>query len=123
MERIVRGISSSLLIGLMTVLSVGAHASAQPPLPSHAMNGMNHSTSQSSNCITVCSSATLHKEDYLNDVAENNDEPEMPFYIQFLSSPLAALENEHNQETRLTLEREPPPGGLPAYIALTVFRA
>ena len=124
MRQIVRRLSSGLLIGLLTILSVGAHASAQPPQANHAMEGMSHSASSSSSCITICTSATFHKNDYLNETDKNDDdEPQTPYYVQLMSSPLAALEKEHSQETRLAIEREPPPGGPPAYIALTVFRA
>lgn len=124
MRQIVRRVSSGLLIGLLTVLSVGAHAGAQPPKASHAMGGMSHSAGSSSSCITICTSATFHKTEYINETdKDDDDEPQTPFYVQLLSSPLAAFEKEHSQETRLAMEREPPPGGLPAYIALAVFRA
>jgi len=124
MKQVVRRVSSGLLIGILTMLSLGAHASAQPPQTDHAMRGMSHGASSSSNCITICTSTTFHKTKYINQTDENDDdEPQTPFYVQLLPSPLAAVEKGHSQETRLAMEREPPPGGPPAYIALTVFRA
>lgn len=122
MKQVVRRLSSGLLIGLLTVLSVGA--GAQPPQTNHTMGRLSHSAGSSSNCITICTSVIFHKTEDVNEADENDDdEPQAPFYVQFLSSPIAAIEKEHSQETRLALDREPPPGGPPAYIALTVFRA
>lgn len=124
MKQVLRKVASCLSVALLAVLTFGIHASALLPQASHVVGGMNHSASSSSSCITICTLATFHKDDYLNEADENDeDEPQTPFYAQFQSSPLVALEKEHGRETRLAIEREPPPGGLPAYIALTVFRA
>jgi len=124
MEHIVKRVSSGLLIGLLTVLSVGSHVGAQAPQTTHAMGGMSHSAGSSFSCITACTSAKFHKTEYINETNENDDdELQTPFYVQLLASPLAICKNEHSQEAHLAIEREPPPGGLPAYVALNVFRA
>ena len=110
--------------GLLIVLSLGLHSIAISPQTSRAMDGMNHGANSSASCITICTSTTLHKDDYLSEnEKKKDDEPSTPFYVQLQVSSLVALEKLHSQETRLAIEREPPPGGPPAYIALTVFRA
>lgn len=124
-NRVLRKISSLSLIAVLAVLNFGIHASALMPQAGHTMGGgMEHRTSTSSSCITICTLATLHRDDLVNDVSEDDDdEPQTPYFLQFQPSPLIGLEKEHKQETKNAIEREPPPGGLPAYIALTVFRA
>lgn len=111
------------MLAVLNVLSLGIHAAAVAPMSmGHAM-GVSHQTSSSS-CFTICTTATLHREEVVNDIErDEDDEPQPPFYIQFRSSLLVALEEQHNQETRSILDREPPPGGTPAYIGLGVFRA
>lgn len=110
------------MLTVLSVLSLGIHAAAIQPMTVHSM-GSSHQSS-SSNCFTICTTATLHKEEATKDTdKDEDDKPQPPFYVQFQASPLAALEEKHDQETRFAIDREPPPGGLPAYIALTVFRA
>ncbi len=122
MKQVLRTVGLFFSTALLAILTSGTHASAVLPQASHAPGGMSHTNSSS--CITICTSAPFHKDDYLSEIDEKDDDGSRePFYIHFQSSPLVALEKEHSQKTRLAIEREPPPGGLPAYIALTVFRA
>jgi len=88
-----------------------------------SMGGASHKVS-SSNFSTDCTTATLHKDEFIKDTEKDEDDkPQPPFYVQFQTSPLLALEEKHSQETRAAGDRGPPPGGVPAYIGLTVFRA
>ena len=122
MQQLLRKSASLALIMLLGVLSFGAHASAMSQTSGHSMGGMNHGTNASS-CLTICTTAPLHKDEIVGVIDKDEDDtPEPPFYIQFQTSPLTALQSQHNEQARLAGEREPPPDGLPAYIKLTVFR-
>lgn len=111
------------MLSVLSILSLGVHAAAvQTMNMGHSMGGVSHQASLSS-CFTACTTATLHKEDVIKDTEKDEDEPQPPFYVQFQASLLTALEEKHNQETRLAVSQEPPPDGVPAYIGLTVFRA
>lgn len=111
------------MLTVLSVLSLGIHTAAvQSTNVGHSM-GASHPVSSSS-CFTICTTATLHREEVINDTEKDeDDEPQPPFYVQFRTSPLAVLEEKHDRETRLAIDREPPPGRVPAHIALTVFRA
>lgn len=124
MRRVFRGVVSVFMLTVLSVLSLGVHAAAIQTMDmGHSMGGVSHQTNSSS-CFTACTTATLHKEDIVKDVnKDEDDKPQPPFYVQSQASSLAALEEKHDQETRLAISQEPPPGGLPAYIELAVFRA
>ncbi len=122
MQQLLRKCASLALIMLLGVLSFGAHAGAMSQASGHSMGGMGHGAN-ASNCLNICTTAPLHKDEIINDTDKDEDDaPEPPFYIQFQASPLVALKSQHSVEARLADEREPPPNGLPAYIKLTVFR-
>lgn len=112
------------MVSVLSVLSLGIHAAAAQTMNmGHSMGGASHQVS-SSNCFTAYTTATLHKDEFIKDTEKDEDDkPQPPFYVQFQASPLLALEEKHSQETRAAGDREPPPGGVPAYIGLTVFRA
>lgn len=123
MKRVFHGVVSVFMLSVLSILSLGVHAAAvQTMNMGHSMGGVSHQASLSS-CFTACTTATLHKEDVIKDTEKDEDEPQPPFYVQFQASLLTALEEKHNQETRLAVSQEPPPDGVPAYIGLTVFRA
>lgn len=123
MKRFFHGVVSVFMLTVLSVLSLGIHAAASLPMNMGHSMGTSHATS-SSNCLTVCTSATLYREDIIKATdKDEDDEPQPPFYVQFRASSLSALEEQHAQETRVAIDREPPPGGVPAYIGLAVFRA
>jgi hypothetical protein len=109
---------------LLAVFALGAHLTPVSSQTAIAMGDMTHpnNTSSSMNCIASCTSATVHNDTYLDNIEKNNDKQTPPFYIQFRASPILEIANRHTHETLLAMVREPPPGGSPAYIALTVFR-
>jgi len=87
------------------------------------MSGASHQTSASS-CFTACTMATVHKDKILKETnKDEDDKPRPPFYTESQASSLLALKETHDQETRVAIEKEPPPRGTPAYISLGVFRA
>jgi hypothetical protein len=89
----------------------------------HSMGGVSHQASSSS-CFTSCMTATVRKDEILKETnKDEDDKPQPPFYVQFQASSLLALKEAHNQETRVAIEKEPPPRATPAYISLGVFRA
>lgn len=52
-------------------------------MPTHEMNGMNHSTNSSMNCATLCRTAVLSKEELFSHVIKDDtDTPQTPYYIQ-----------------------------------------
>ncbi|QQG50776.1 MAG: hypothetical protein HZB75_04610 [Candidatus Saccharibacteria bacterium] len=123
MSQVLRKVGSFFSIALLMVYAFGVHACVFPQT-SHVPGGVKHDVSSLSSCLTACALTAPGKDDYLRETDENDDdEPQPPFYIQFQSSSLAALEKQHSQEAHLAIEREPPPGGLSAYIAFAVFRA
>lgn len=123
MKRVFRGIVSVFAFTVLNVLSLGVHASAALPMNMEHSMGAAHQMGSSS-CFTVCTTATLHKEDVIKEINKDEDDKSLPpFYVQFQTSSLVALKEKHNQETRFILDYEPPPGGVPAYIGMGVFRA
>ena len=110
-------------VGLLAVFSLGLHLNFLQPSPSHTMDGMSHSFNSSTSCVTACNSATLQKDDYLSEhQSDKDDEPEPPFYSLLQLNSLTAIEKQHSQKARLVAKQPAPPGGLPAYIVLSVFR-
>lgn len=56
------------------------HAAALAP-PAHAMSGMDHSSTKSVNCATLCTASVLAKEENFDDDANDRDlEPTPPPY-------------------------------------------
>lgn len=122
MRKVLRKTASLSLAVLLGVLSFGAHAGAVSRASSHVMDGMNHNTSLSS-CATICTSATLYREELTDESGEEEDDKTgEPFYMHLRPPSIALLEKEHDTQARAVLKHEPPPG-LPAYLTLTVFRA
>jgi len=124
MKRVFHGIVSVFMLAVFSVLSLGIHAAATQTMNmGHSMSAASPQAS-SSNCFTACTTATLHRDEIVKDADKDEDDtPQPPFYTQFQTSSLLALEEKHSQETRSVIDREPPPDGTPAYIKLAVFRA
>lgn len=110
------------MLAVLNVLSLGIHAAAALPMNMGHSMGASHQTS-SSNCFTICTTATLYKEEAVKDEdKDEDDKPQPPFYVQLQASPILGIKEQHDQETRLAIDREPP-DSVPAYIKLTVFGA
>lgn len=123
MKRIFQGAVSVLMLAVLNILSLGIHTAAAAPMNMEHSMGASH-TASSSNCFNICTTATPHRDETLDDTSDDeDDESQPPFYVQFQTSSIVALEEQHNQETRSAIDREPPPDSTPAYIKLTVFRA
>ena len=122
MKRVFRGVVSVFMLTVLSLLSLGIHTvAAQPMNMEHSMGTSSHRTS-TSNCFTICTTATLIKEEAIKD-SDKDEQPHLPYFVQFQTSPLEGYEKKHGQDAKFAIEREPPPGGVPAYISLSVFRA
>lgn len=124
MKRALRKISSLSLAVLFGVMSIGAHTGAMPPQLSHSVGAMDHGlNSTSSSCMAICNPALQQKDEFTDQIdQDDNDKDKEPYYLQFQPLSIEELVKEHDQQTRVAIWHEPPPG-LPAYIALSVFRA
>lgn len=123
MKRVFHGAVSLVMLALLNVLALGIHAAALQPVHVGPLKGALHQTGAIT-CLTVCTTATNHKEEVVKDTDKDEDDAlQPPFYIQFQTPPLIGLEEKHSKEARSAIDREPPLGGPPAYIGLTVFRA
>lgn len=122
MKRVFHSVVSAFMLMVLNVLSLGVHATASPVNMEHSMDGSH--PMNSSNCFTACTTAILSKDDHVENIdKEKDDEPSLPFYVVFQTSPLVSLKAKHSQDARVAADREPPPGASPAYIGLGVFRA
>ena len=123
MNQVIKTAALFLSVGLLVILIFGFHVSALPMSVDHGAASSNHSSDVSVGCATACTSVNLQKKDYLSEHEDVQDyAPEVPYYAQLQSDTLLALANQHDRETRSIIDREPSPGGPPAYIALSVFR-
>jgi hypothetical protein len=124
MKRVFHGVVSLAVLTLFNVLALGLHAAALQPVHVGHSAGTSSLQTSSATCLTICTTATLNRDEIIDDTDKDEDDtPQPPFYIQFQDPPLIALVEKHGEEARLATDREPPPGGPPAYIGLTVFRA
>lgn len=82
MKKLFTGIITVFTILLLNTFGSALHASAMP-MTSHDMGSMNHETSSSASCATLCRTAVINKDEFLNlELDEENDEPTIPFYAQ-----------------------------------------
>ena len=102
-------------LALLSALSLGAHPASATAV------GMGHEPSVPG-CFTACTTASLNKEKVVTDTDKKDDEPEPPFYIRSQPSTLSSIEEQHAQEARSARSRQQPPGTVPVYILMNVFR-
>lgn len=120
MKRVLYGVLAVFMLTTLSVLALGIHAVTAQTMG--MKGGISYYVSPP-NCFTACTTATFRKEDIVKDTdKDEDDKPQLPFYAQFQSSPLLGIKETHDHETRSTIEREPPPEDIRAYISLGVFR-
>ena len=118
MKKLITGIITVFAILLFNTFSSGLHASAMP-MNSHEMGGMNHETSSSESCATLCRTAVINKEEILNlELDAENNEPTIPFYAQNEVWKF----NEICANQRIYADSVKPPPKIPIYILYGVFR-
>ena len=120
MKQAFYAIASGVILTALSVLSLGVHTISATPRKMEPLGSVHGATTSA--CTAVCVTATLQKEDIVTDVDKEDDEPEPPFYAQFQPSPLDAIEEQHNQEARSARNMQQPPGAVPVYILMNVFR-
>lgn len=108
-----------IAVVLLNSFSFAAHTSAMSTM-SHEMSGMNHSSSDTTSCATLCRTAVVSKEENIinDDESEDDTEPATPFYTQ--NQPLRLDEKSVSQ--RLYAAEIKPPPKIPIYILYGVFR-
>lgn len=108
-----------VLLAVLLLNSV-SHASAMTAMPSHEMSGMNHSSSDTTSCATLCRTAVINKEDNIinDDESEDDTEPAIPFYSQ---NQILARDEKSASQQLYAAEIKPPPK-IPIYILYGVFR-
>lgn len=114
--------SCLLLLVIVLISSVGlaGHTSAMSTMP-HGMGSMNHSSSDSTSCATLCRTAVINT--YTNNVVrsdEENDDDEStsPFYV---ANQVGQI-NEKLVKQRHFADAIKPPPKIPVYILYGVFR-
>lgn len=118
MQKLFTSIITVFTVLLINTFGSALHTSAMP-MTSHDMGSMNHETSSSVSCATLCRTAVINKEDILNlENDEENNEPTIPFYAQ--SEVWKFSEIHVNQ--RIYADSVKPPPKIPIYILYSVFR-
>ena len=118
MKKLFTSIITVFTILLLSTFGSALHASAMP-MTAHELGSMNHETSSSASCATLCRTAVINKDEFLNlELDEENDEPTIPFYAQ--DEVFKFSEIHINQ--RIYADSVKPPPKIPIYILYGVFR-
>ena len=118
MKKLFTSIITLFTILLLNTFGSALHASAMP-MTAHELGSMNHETSSSVSCATLCRTAVISKDEFLNlELNEENDEPTIPFYAQ--GEVWKFSEIHVNQRTYADSIKPPPK--IPIYILYGVFR-
>jgi hypothetical protein len=89
------------------------------PMTAHELGSMNHETSSSASCATLCRTAVINKDEFLNlELDEENDEPTIPFYAQGVVFKFSEI----HVNQRIYADSVKPPPKIPIYILYSVFR-
>jgi hypothetical protein len=109
-----------LAVLLLNSFSFAGHASAMSTV-SHEMSGMNHSSSDTSSCSTLCRAAIINREKGVTNGEENEDDDKfvLPFYVQ----GSGWLSDSKTLKQKLYADSIKPPPKIPIYILYGVFRA
>ena len=118
MKRLLTSIATVFTVLLLNTFGLAIHASAMP-MTSHEISGMNQGLGGSINCVTLCRTAVINKDETINSrYDEEDDEPTVPFYAQ--NQDWQFSEAVVNQ--KLYADSVKPPQKVPIYILHTVFR-
>lgn len=118
MKKLFSNLTTIFTVLLLNLFGFSLHASAMP-MASHEMGGMNHETSNSASCATLCRTAVINKDELDNlELNQEDDEPTLPFYAQ--NEVWKFSEIYVNQ--RIYADSVKPPPKIPIYILYSVFR-
>lgn len=114
-------IKNALIISALLLLNSIGHTSTVSAMASHQTNGMNHSSSDSSSCATLCRSAVVNRDIFtiLNQDEEDDDDKRLNIFYSL--SQNAYSSKKLVSQLRYADEVKPPPK-VPVYILHSVFR-
>ena len=114
-------IKNVFIISAVLLLNSIGHTSVVTATSSHQMNGMNHSSSESGSCATLCRSAVVNRDIFtILNQDEEDDDDKLPNAFYSLSQRAYTSEKLVNQ-LQYANEVKPPPK-VPVYILYNVFR-
>ena len=118
MKKLLTSVTLISTVLLLNMFGLALHVSAMP-MASHEMGSMNHETSSSAACVTLCRTAVFNKDELINlELDEENDEPKLPLYIQ--NGVWKFSEIHVNQ--RIYADSVKPSPKVPLYILYNIFR-
>lgn len=119
MKKLFTGIATVFTVLLLNTFGLALHASAMP-MANAGMAGMDHGSSSSTNCATLCRTAVFSKEELANSRIdeEEDDEAALPFYAQNQDLRF----NNTVIKQKLYADVVKPPPKIPIYILYAVFR-
>ncbi len=118
MKKLLTNIAAVLTLLLLNTFGLSLRASAMPMGP-HEMSGMNHKTSNSATCATLCYTAVIKKDEVVNlESDEEDDEPSVPFYTHI---KVCDFSETHVSQKLYAYSVKPPPK-VPIHILYSVFR-
>ena len=115
MKQTIKVISSVFVALFISTFGIIGHASAAMPAGAHGT--MEHKTTSSVNCATICLSAPADKNRESPVYNEEDDEPAPPSYLQFTSAQTGWY-----AEKQITARSIDEPGKIPKYRLCCVIR-
>jgi hypothetical protein len=126
MRKLVQHMFSLVVLTIVSGFGLVNHVSAMPASMHQMEHGSSHSqhmqsSSSTSRCVTLCTSAVVGRDEDLDFVSEedDDDEPVVPFYVLTQQS---IYDTKSSEVTRAVASIKPPPK-VPIYILYGVFRA
>lgn len=114
-------IKNVLIISAVLLLNSIGHTSAVSAMTSHQTYGMNHGSSESGSCATLCRSAVVNRDIFtiLNQDEEDDDDKRPNTFYSLSQSAYSS--KKLVSQLQFANEVKPPPK-VPAYILHSVFR-
>ena len=119
MQLFKRRILALVAIFFVTAFSFSAHTSVMA-IGVHDSGSKSHATKDNSlNCVTPCFNYIFNKDETVTAIREDeDDEPALPYYVEFQSSPLLIAD----ARSRLYSAAVKPPPKVPIYLLYRVYR-
>ncbi len=119
MKKLLTGIATTLPLLVLNIFGLVSHAAAIP-MVSYQMPNMSHQVTSSANCATICKTAVMNSKGVtVAEYEAEDDQPIIPFYIQFQELQYANLDT----KSGLYASAIKPPSKIPIYILCGVFRS
>ena len=118
MKKLLTSVTLISTVLLLNMFGLALHVSAMP-MASHEMGSMNHETSSSATCVTLCRTIVFNKDEMVNlELDEENDEPTLPFYARKEVWKFSKI----HVNQKLYADSAKPPPKVPIYILYSIFR-